>query len=152
YLTEIVRVSGSVKQYQSSGGLPPSLDPISFALSNSITPGILRVGWDTAAGEYFNGDIAELLFYNRSLSSSEQTALEAYLRLKYWNASGTASNATLAGTGGSDTFSGSAHAAAGPSHASLTGVGNPDTFLGSAHFTGHASLAGVGQSDTFLGS
>lgn len=41
------------------------------------------LGQASASGNYFNGELAELLLYNRALTSSEQSSLEGYLSTKY---------------------------------------------------------------------
>ena len=42
------------------------------------------VGQGSAGGNYFNGQLAELLVYNRNLSASEQASVEGYLENKYF--------------------------------------------------------------------
>ncbi|HEY9773364.1 MAG TPA: LamG-like jellyroll fold domain-containing protein [Planktothrix sp.] len=42
------------------------------------------VGQGSGTGNYFNGQLAELLVYNRNLSASEQAAVEGYLENKYF--------------------------------------------------------------------
>lgn len=52
-----------------------------------------RLGANANGGQYFNGDIAEVLIYNTALSVSNRTQVESYLNSKYF---GTYTNDTVA--------------------------------------------------------
>lgn len=54
----------------------------SSAAGAAITDGNLRIG-RAAAGSYFQGDIAEVITYNRALTQAERLGVEAYLHNKY---------------------------------------------------------------------
>jgi hypothetical protein len=86
FLTEMGRISGTVKAWNSSGGAAPALDATTFAIATSIANASLFVGNDNSGG-FFTGDIAELFLYKASLNSTDQTSLENYLRNKYWGVS-----------------------------------------------------------------
>ncbi len=53
------------------------------------TPGVLRLGcvWQRTAGaeQFFRGELAELLIFDRALSAGERDRLERYLRDKWWS-------------------------------------------------------------------
>ncbi len=94
YLTEMVRVSGTVKYYLSSGGAAPAQDPTTFSISTSISNAVFHLGND-ASNDGWYGDIAEIFLYSASLSGGDQTALEQYLRNKYWGVSFATNNASI---------------------------------------------------------
>lgn len=50
--------------------------------TTSATAAYFYIGQDSA-GNYFNGDVAEVILYSRTLSSSEQIAAERYLKNKW---------------------------------------------------------------------
>ena len=83
----------------------------------SFGSGNLRIdlGWKKAdSGNYYKGDIAEIIIYNRDLSASERGIVENYLASKYeinFSAALAAAD-SLTGDSGSDTFvfSNTAHA------------------------------------------
>ena len=55
---------------------------------NNITRSNNYLGTSSSgSGNYFNGEIAEILFYNTAITSSQQAALEAYAAQKYQFAS-----------------------------------------------------------------
>jgi hypothetical protein len=85
YLTEVGRISGTVKCWHSSGGVAPALDATTFSLGGSIANASLLVGYENSGTDYFSGDLAEILLYKASLNSTDQAALENYLRSKYWS-------------------------------------------------------------------
>jgi hypothetical protein len=51
--------------------------------AGSLTPGNNYIGQASASGNYFNGQIAEILVYNRGVTVSEQSQIEGYLYGKY---------------------------------------------------------------------
>jgi hypothetical protein len=51
---------------------------------NNTTRAVNHIGTDNSeSANFYSGSIAELLIYNRLLTTSEQTAIEAYLMQKY---------------------------------------------------------------------
>jgi hypothetical protein len=130
YLSEVGRISGTVKCWHSTGGAAPAQDATTFALSTSIANATLYVGNDTSADQ-FNGDIAEILFYKASLNSTDQATLESYLRNKYW---GVASVATITANPGSIKVS---------TTQTITIAGTGTTFTTTAPVFSIAGVAGV---------
>jgi Concanavalin A-like lectin/glucanases superfamily/Fn3 associated/Chitobiase/beta-hexosaminidase C-terminal domain len=55
----------------------------SMALLNNLTRANNYIGQGSAGGNYFQGQLAELIVYNRGLTSAEQAALEGYLFSRY---------------------------------------------------------------------
>jgi hypothetical protein len=52
----------------------------------STSTGTLQIGGYNKsfnAAEYFNGDVAEIIMYNRAVTSTERQQIEAYLNTKY---------------------------------------------------------------------
>lgn len=93
YITEIARVSGTRKAYHAVLGSTPTLDSNTFADTVSVGTEI-ELGTD-GGGEYFIGDIAEVLIYSAALDSTDQASLESYLGR--WVASSAPTTATLSG-------------------------------------------------------
>jgi hypothetical protein len=50
---------------------------------NNLTRSACFIGQASAGGNYFNGEIAEILLYSRGVTASEQAAIEGYLINKY---------------------------------------------------------------------
>ena len=50
---------------------------------NSIVRSNCYIGQGSAGGNYFQGDIAELILFNRGVTASERAAIEGYLSGKY---------------------------------------------------------------------
>lgn len=50
---------------------------------NTILDGTLNIGSNSRGDEYWDGNISEVIFYNRSLTSTEQQRIYSYLALKY---------------------------------------------------------------------
>jgi prepilin-type N-terminal cleavage/methylation domain-containing protein len=73
-------VSG--KKYWLNGGITPDATQASqtVALSSYAGASIGRYG---PAGNYLNGDIAEIIIFTRTLKTEERQAVEAYLSKKY---------------------------------------------------------------------
>lgn len=52
--------------------------------NSNINAGVLNVGNYSTNNQGFNGDLTEILMYNRALSSTERPTVEGYLRAKYF--------------------------------------------------------------------
>ncbi len=50
---------------------------------NTILDGTLNIGSNSRGDEYWDGNISEVIFFNRSLTSTEQQRIYSYLALKY---------------------------------------------------------------------
>ena len=85
YLVEIARVAGTLYCWVGSGGHMPTLDASTFPSTDNIVPAVLSVLYDNW-GDAAAMDLAETIFYARSLSPTERTSLETYLVTKYWGA------------------------------------------------------------------
>jgi PKD repeat protein len=84
----INRTTQTVKLYSNSVQIGTTATGIQNASYNHNSTNRLLVGGygnATDAGQVFplNGDIAEILFYDRALADTERTQVEQYLRLKY---------------------------------------------------------------------
>lgn len=50
---------------------------------NTVLDGTLNIGSNSQGNEYWDGNISEVIFYNRSLTATEQQRIYSYLALKY---------------------------------------------------------------------
>ncbi|MFC2086962.1 Calx-beta domain-containing protein [Bacteroidota bacterium] len=51
--------------------------------SNTVGLGDFRIGYRESTGEYFRGDVAELIFFNYDLNDAQRIIVENYLAAKY---------------------------------------------------------------------
>lgn len=88
--TEIDVENGIAKYLQGDNGLQEAKMSLSHNISSNFN--LLIGGYNNehgvvppADGLYLNGDIAEMIFYNRPLSNIERQSVENYLRSKYFS-------------------------------------------------------------------
>lgn len=72
----------------------------SMQTANNTTRSSNYIGQASAGGNYYSGEIAELLMYNTLLTTSQRTAVEAYLMQKYQLLSLTPSAPVISVSGG----------------------------------------------------
>lgn len=87
--------------FRSGTGVEILLDGNLFNSSNAMVGGIttatqpMRLGMDTFGASPLNGDIAELIIFNRALTADERVAVRDYLKLKWGISSNKLATTTL---------------------------------------------------------
>lgn len=76
WLFDVISSSSTYQMYKNSIG--QGVQAPSF-----YAGAVHQIGYDQSIGQYFNGDIPEILIYNTALTDPERQAVEAYLNSKY---------------------------------------------------------------------
>lgn len=82
YWSELTCTSGTMTLFHAPVGTSPAADANTFSGVTSMPNGPFAIGSDQG-GDYFSGQICEILVYNTALNSTDQASLESYLNVRY---------------------------------------------------------------------
>ncbi len=73
------------RSYWLNGGITPekTISDTIFILNSSNLANTMTIGFYPPTNHYYNGDVAELIFFTRALKTEERQSIETYLAKKY---------------------------------------------------------------------